>query len=67
MKESLRKLVEYKVYYIDGNVDHVDWRTAKRMARSPSADIKAISRVTRWWHREDGSLEREDEEFYLRR
>jgi len=59
MMNKLRKLIEYKITYNDGNVDHVGWSEAKRMVSNPPADVDLIKKVTRWWQ-DDGQLARED-------
>jgi len=57
----MRKLIDYKVYSNYG-VDHVTWREALKLIQQQPTDIHAVSRVTRWWY-DDGSLEKEEEEF----
>ena len=65
-RNPLTKLIEYKIYYAGNDIDHIDWRTAKKLVKSPPVNVDAISRVTRWWY-EDGQLEREEEKFLFER
>ena len=49
---SRAKLVEYKISYRDGDVDHVSSYTAKRIAADPEPAVQAVERVTRDWAEE---------------
>jgi hypothetical protein len=53
---TIKKSVEYFVHYKDGDVDSVDWRTAKKLVQKPSENIDYIERCVRYWDVEDESL-----------
>ena len=49
------KRIEYKVTYKDRDVNHINWREAKKMVANLPTNVLTIERITRWWI-EDGTL-----------
>ena len=48
MERMIQKRIEYEIVYTNHSVDHVDWRTAKKMLENPATDVLLIERVTRY-------------------
>ena len=44
----MKRIIEYEVTYKDHNVDHIDWREARKMVNNPPADVILIERVPRY-------------------
>ena len=53
----MRKLIEYRITYSNGDVDHCNWWEWKNRISDP--DVTLIERVIRYWQ-DDAELVREE-------
>ena len=60
----LRKLIEYRVTHSDGDIDHVNWREARKLQEKPPEDIELLERVTRYWQEDEELVDEEAEVLY---
>jgi hypothetical protein len=60
----MRKTIEYFVHYKDGDVDTVNWRTARRLAQNPSDDIDYIEKSIRYWDEDENLVDEKSEILY---
>ena len=44
----MRKTIEYEITMIDHDVDHVNWREAKKILANPPDDVVLVEKVIRY-------------------
>jgi hypothetical protein len=57
---------EYEVKYLDGDIDQVSLKEARRLTAAPPANIQSISKLKKWWGRDASLMDKEEIIMYER-